>query len=378
MPTTRADDAACERLQVSDQSPSTVNGTANITGDLSCIEQLSEKPSATSPTVEDNDASSGSSYQTRDLTAFEITSIQFVEGSYSKAKWWNKFFSKRTVKQSASLVLVTVMLSLFFFLALRPRNLPAAITPIDNTGSSPEDETANNTTSVTSVVKKILRTVAGNEVRERGSPQSKSAEWILNRQNLTMFQDEDGKILEEKVVQRYALGSIYYSLNGSNWVHPKTNSSSCQWMDGYSECCWNGVSCNGNGTVVQLKLEKLNLTGHIPREAGLLDQLTYLDMFSNSISGKIPLLPRSLVYLNLKANMLEGSIPRHFFSLKSLNFVDLSKNRLTGMLSKGFGKLSCLIEFDISNNLFNGKLPVTIGDMLELRKCSQQLMSFSR
>jgi len=371
-----ADDA--ERLQVGDQPSSTVDGAANITEDLSCIEKLSEKPSATSPTVEANDASSGSSYQTRDLTAFEITSIQFVEGTYNKAKWWNKFYLKRTVKQSASLVLVTGMLSLFFFLVLRPRNLHAGIPPVDNTGSPPEQKTANKTTSVTSEIKKILRTAAGNEVREKGSPQSKSAEWILNHQNLTMFKDEDGKILEAKVVQRYGLGAIYYSLNGSSWVHPKTNSSSCQWMDGYSECCWNGVSCNGNGTVVQLQLEKLNLTGHIPREAALLDQLTNLDMFSNSISGKIPLLPRSLVYLNLKANMLEGSIPRHFFSLKFLNFVDLSNNRLTGMLSKGFGKLSRLIEFDISNNLFDGKLPVTIGDMVELRKCSQQMMGISR
>ncbi|KAL3379674.1 hypothetical protein AABB24_000404 [Solanum stoloniferum] len=90
-------------------------------------------------------------------------------------------------------------------------------------------------------------------------------------------------------------------------------------------CTWFHVTCNSQNSVVRVDLGDANLSGSLVPQLGMLNNLQYLQIQSNSISGAIPSELGNLtklVSLGLENNKLSGLIPSSLGNLKSLRSMD--------------------------------------------------------
>lgn len=89
-----------------------------------------------------------------------------------------------------------------------------------------------------------LKVISGNEVTETGSPQNQAAYWII--------EEDEGKYPAESdfLYQRYVLALLHFMMEDSSLSTLKKNSS-------LDECNWDGVLCNGDGHVIDIKFGKL-------------------------------------------------------------------------------------------------------------------------
>ena len=119
------------------------------------------------------------------------------------------------------------------------------------------------------------------------------------------------------------------------------------------------------------KLEDLNLasnslSGPIPPELGQLDNLRWLFLDGNSLIGGMPTelagLSR-LVVLDLEYNLLTGTIPSELGNLSSLGALRLSGNRLSGPIPPELGGIRGLHELSLSGDRLSGKIPAELGNL---------------
>ncbi|KAG6487521.1 probably inactive leucine-rich repeat receptor-like protein kinase IMK2 [Zingiber officinale] len=75
------------------------------------------------------------------------------------------------------------------------------------------------------------------------------------------------------------------------------------------------------------------LSGSIP--VGVSAPLLRLDLHGNVLTGFLPFLPYSLIYLSLASNQLSGRVDRVLLRLSQLRFLDLSVNQFSGPLPGG-------------------------------------------
>ena len=128
--------------------------------------------------------------------------------------------------------------------------------------------------------------------------------WILYEDMLDV-PPEDSFLLP-----RYALALLYYHFGGENWVIPGDTSN---WLSREHACDWQGVVCNRfNTRVEELDFEGFGLTGSIPPEINLFQDINSLVLARNQLTGTPPFLaigslPR-LTILFLNNNQLEGSL----------------------------------------------------------------------
>ena len=103
-------------------------------------------------------------------------------------------------------------------------------------------------------------------------------------------------------------------------------------------CKFEGVTCGtipgtaSYGSVEEISIRHLGLTGSIPMRIGDLQSLTSFDISDNSLIGSIPSSVGSLSKLNflsLTKNSLTGTIPFELSSLVALTTLELSSNFLT-------------------------------------------------
>ncbi|BBH02108.1 receptor like protein 34, partial [Prunus dulcis] len=103
-------------------------------------------------------------------------------------------------------------------------------------------------------------------------------------------------------------------------------------------------------SLLALGLSHNKLDGQIPRSIFELENLDYLDLSSNQLSGNIiEFQSRSLSWLYLHDNKLDGLIPRSIFELEKVTELDLSSNNLSGTVEFG-SKLQSLRELNLSFN----------------------------
>ncbi|XP_031113018.1 systemin receptor SR160-like [Ipomoea triloba] len=100
---------------------------------------------------------------------------------------------------------------------------------------------------------------------------------------------------------------------------------------------------------------------------------------------------RSMIFLDLSYNKLEGSIPKELGSMQYLFFLYLGHNDLSGPIPQELGGLQNVEDLDLSDNRLNGSIPQTLINLTSLSvidlsnnqlsgmiPCSGQFASFLR
>ena len=134
---------------------------------------------------------------------------------------------------------------------------------------------------------------------------------------------------------------------------------------------WEGVTVRGMPErVVWLDLRAKGLDGSVPAELGQLSKLTYLNLRTNQLTGEIPSELGSLANLrelNLHVNQLTGEIPAELGGLANLQSLDLGGNQLTGEIPVWLGSLANLEELHLGWNQLTGPIPAELGSLANLQ-----------
>ncbi|GJP71253.1 hypothetical protein CLOP_g2104 [Closterium sp. NIES-67] len=122
-------------------------------------------------------------------------------------------------------------------------------------------------------------------------------------------------------------------------------------------------------SLVDLKLYHNRFTGPIPPAISRLHRLTHLYASANTITGSIPTalaaLPR-LKFLSLSQNPITGSLPDALSRLTALEHLTLSETSITGQLPRSLSALTRLTTLDLLNMKLQGSIPATFGALTNL------------
>ena len=168
---------------------------------------------------------------------------------------------------------------------------------------------------------------------------------------------------------REELIRMYEALGGEEW----TNADN--WGTDAPLDEWYGVTTDGAGRIIQLRLNNNGLAGPIPAELGRLESLEALDLSwswnwnsrSGRLTGSIPPELGNLSHLEeLKLNFtgLSGSIPEELGKLSNLRLLWLGGNAFSGSPPPELGNLSNLESLDLS---FSGSIPPELGNLSNLK-----------
>uniref|UniRef100_A0A0E0JQB4 non-specific serine/threonine protein kinase n=1 Tax=Oryza punctata TaxID=4537 RepID=A0A0E0JQB4_ORYPU len=137
---------------------------------------------------------------------------------------------------------------------------------------------------------------------------------------------------------------------------------------------WKGVFCdnipiNNYLHVTELQLFKLNLSGTLAPEIGLLSQLKTLDFMWNNLTGNIPKEIgniQTLRLITLNGNQLSGSLPDEIGYLQNLNRLQIDQNEISGPIPKSFANLTSMRHLHMNNNSLSGQIPPELSRLPEL------------
>lgn len=209
------------------------------------------------------------------------------------------------------------------------------------------------------------------------------------------------------------LDMLFAATNGRDWTATHDG-----WLvPGAPACQREGISCDDEGNIDAVRLNRFGLSGQIPTEIFQLPKNRVLGFTDNNIdlrfdgieqsealetlllsNTKIKSLeglqhasptlksihfarndldgpfPKSLLNLSglrklfINQNKLTGPIPSGISSLSLLKEVHVWDNRFTGHLPSEFGLISGLQALDIKNNLLSGPIPAELGQLNELEQ----------
>ena len=159
---------------------------------------------------------------------------------------------------------------------------------------------------------------------------------------------------------REVLVSIFHETGGPSWVN---NSN---WLSDAPLDTWHGVTADGHGQVLELRLVRNDLRGSVPIALAYLGKLRFLDLWGNELRGAIP--PElgnlsELTGLRLGANELTGTIPPQLSHLGKLRSLWLADNELTGTIPPELGRLANLYALTLGGNQLQGEIPASLGNL---------------
>ena len=169
---------------------------------------------------------------------------------------------------------------------------------------------------------------------------------------------------QEVLDNRSVLTMLYSNTDGPNWLN-NTN-----WLSQRPLGEWFGVTTDNAGRVTKLALERNGIRGQLPRELGLIAELTQLSFTGNELTGSIPAelgQLTKLTSLELTGNGLSGSIPSELGKLENLVRLDLYINQLTGSIPSELGRLARLEKLRLNGNQLTGSIPPELSQMTNLR-----------
>ncbi|KAL1198061.1 Receptor-like protein 19 [Cardamine amara subsp. amara] len=148
---------------------------------------------------------------------------------------------------------------------------------------------------------------------------------------------------------------------------PKTES----WANNSDCCSWDGIRCDAIGDAIELNLSYSCLRGQLNSKSAIfrLQNLRFLDLSNNNISGQIPFSLEnfsSLTTLDLTRNHFSGQIPSSLGNFLYLTFLGLSNNNFVGEISSSLGNLSHLTFLGLGANNFVGEIPSSLGNLFNL------------
>ncbi|KAL7578251.1 hypothetical protein ACA910_012670 [Epithemia clementina (nom. ined.)] len=176
------------------------------------------------------------------------------------------------------------------------------------------------------------------------------------------------QLTDVQIVERYAAVVFYLStyrqphlLNDNLEDWPKKQN----WLTDTAICLWEGIECDAEERVVGIVLQENKMSGVLPLELSLLENLAKLDFTSNLIymdqdyHGLWSILP-NLRQLLMDDNFFisETGIPAEFADLGSIEKISLSFNLLQGSFQEDvFGYMQNLVHFEAESNYISGPLP---------------------
>ena len=226
----------------------------------------------------------------------------------------------------------------------------------------------------------------------QGTPQNKAFYWLATDLDL----EGEENINHTEMVQRYALAVLYFATNSVTNPYteiPKGHKSPPVWESAYNwlskehECQWNGIICDNDMKIIQILLERNQMSGTLPQELAFLGStLQKLDLSSNHIYMNdltsdyddykvFEHLPK-LESLLLSENYLvsQNGIPYHLQGLTNLQELHLSDNMLKGHLNRPNSRHALqqmsfqLTSLHFEYNELSGIIPDIIGtDMIQLK-----------
>jgi len=106
-----------------------------------------------------------------------------------------------------------------------------------------------------------------------------------------------------------------------------------------------------------------------------------LDLFSNNISGEIPIGLgdiKNLKVISFSDNKINGIVPEALGKLKSLERLELADNQIQGGLPAAIGELSNLSVLVLAENRLTGNFPTTVFSLPGLRVLQLQNNDFDK
>ncbi|CAB9528611.1 Leucine Rich Repeat [Seminavis robusta] len=219
------------------------------------------------------------------------------------------------------------------------------------------------------------------------SPQFRAYQWLLeDSDHLPTYSDE-------RIMQKFALASLYFATDGNGW-EDNTNwlnhsIHECSWinmpsfsrkhvtsfylpgyLDGFLEPP-PSTPCDEDGLYQHLWLDQNNLMGFVPTEFFMLTTLKTLSMGRNQIDGTISSMIGKLTRLEgLALGQLppKGVIPTEVGLLTNLNVLFLGRNQLQGTIPSELWKLTNLVDVVLFGNPeLGGTIPTEISAFSKLR-----------
>lgn len=295
-------------------------------------------------------------------------------------------FSKGPIRRVVvvGMLLLAAAIGIICYFLLSGQGSPPTIEPSTASTTPP----SSSPTFITSSILDSAIVVSGEDaLKDPNSPQYRAVAW------LSTFDQVDHEGYDTPFIQRYVLVTFFFATRGENWLQTE------KWLSPtLHECEWStGISCftdiTKNLVVNGIDLTRNGLTGFLPDEIGLLNELTFLRIPKNTVAGTMPqalcqlfklsslnlgsneingFLPSDLGNvteldtLDVSGNKLTGSLPSSLWDLPLLRILDLSSNQLTGKISDRVNQLGTLVSLNLRSNLFTGNFPREVYGMQKL------------
>ncbi|KAL0717217.1 hypothetical protein Bca4012_066539 [Brassica carinata] len=173
-----------------------------------------------------------------------------------------------------------------------------------------------------------------------------------------------------------ALRAVATALKKSNWnfsVDPcDVTSSDGGWRNPYVDKLFEDkVTCTCTSAVchvTKIVLKAQNLQGSLPKEFAGLPFLQEIDLSRNYLNGSIPCewgtLP--LIEISLLANRISGPIPKEIGNITTLINLVLESNQISGNLPPELGNLKSIERMLLSSNYLTRDIPNTFSKLTTL------------
>ena len=174
------------------------------------------------------------------------------------------------------------------------------------------------------------------------TPQQEALNWMIFNDSLKM---NTTGYPDERIAQRYAVAVLYFGTQGVKWIN------STGWLTEDHECDWYGLRCEKRDfishaddqvtvkteimAVTELRLEKNDLFGVLPKELVVFQFLNVLALYNNRLGGTVPMQVGNLTNLEklwIDNNQFYGPLPSELGLLVNLEQIDVFTNNFYGNL----------------------------------------------